>query len=446
MATFQAQVTGLTNISISSSGTNPIESELTTFLTDGAKEIINILPYDLKEKCASISIVNATNGTTLDMDAGGDILQVTRLSANSGGYYIPCRQLHPMYGDLTNDSSSLYYASATDPAYWITSNSSGASTLFIKPTTTDAQPSNVYRVAYPSVAYSDSVVANFPNEAEYLVTLYAAIKTLQNAMGGMNSVTAIDTTAFDAIKASVANAEDEIEDANKMTANIVLGVTEIAESAVDTDTTSSEIKTAADAIATALSKFRADGSDPGLFGEEGTYDTDNSEMTRVKDALDKARNLVDGASMSGDTEPESVQYWLADEDTEMAQATLAAAQTEIQRAQTHLAEWGSTVQALKAEADGFAKEIQARGAWTAAKAQVWNGYFASAQAYAAAAQTYLASAQGYLGEAKIRMERENQKYQWYQAQQVKLQQDYDKGIQMLISQGMPQPAQQQGRQ
>ena len=37
MATFQAQVTGLTNVTISSSGTNPIESELSTFLTDGAK-------------------------------------------------------------------------------------------------------------------------------------------------------------------------------------------------------------------------------------------------------------------------------------------------------------------------------------------------------------------------------------------------------------------------
>ena len=37
------------------------------------------------------------------------------------------------------------------------------------------------------------------------------------------------------------------------------------------------------------------------------------------------------------------------------------------------------------------------------------------------------------------MERDNQKYQWYQGQQVKLQQDYDRGIAMLVSQGIPQP-------
>ena len=57
------------------------------------------------------------------------------------------------------------------------------------------------------------------------------------------------------------------------------------------------------------------------------------------------------------------------------------------------------------------------------------------------ANAALAEANGYIGEAKIRMERDSQKYGWYQAQQVKLQQDYDKGIQMLVSQGIPQTVQ-----
>ena len=62
------------------------------------------------------------------------------------------------------------------------------------------------------------------------------------------------------------------------------------------------------------------------------------------------------------------------------------------------------------------------------------------------ANAALAEANGYISEAKIRMERDSQKYQWYQTQQLKLQQDYDKGIQMLAVQGIPQPTQQQGRQ
>ena len=43
------------------------------------------------------------------------------------------------------------------------------------------------------------------------------------------------------------------------------------------------------------------------------------------------------------------------------------------------------------------------------------------------------------------MQRAGQEYQWYQSQQVKLQQDYDKGIQMLVTQGMPQPSKERSR-
>ena len=41
MATFQVQVEGITQLSVS---TTPTTAELTQFLTDGAKEVINILP------------------------------------------------------------------------------------------------------------------------------------------------------------------------------------------------------------------------------------------------------------------------------------------------------------------------------------------------------------------------------------------------------------------
>ena len=357
MATFKVQIEDIT-------GAVGDDNGLTQWLTDGAKEIINILPSKLKEKCATISIVNATNGTTLDMDAGGEILQVTRLSANSGGYQIPCRNIHPMYGDLTNDSASLYYATVTDPVYWITSNSSGVSTLFVKPTATDSQPSNVYRVAYPSVANTDSVIANFPNEAEYLVVLYAAIKGLHRLQNDLNSNSDI-TTAFTYAKAGLDQAE------------------------------------------TALDKFEAADGDS-IFGDEATFLTADSQLAHVSDALIKAQNLIDGATMGGDTEPQSAQYWLNDEDTEMVQATLQTAQSEIQRAQTSIQHWVSI------------------------------GDMRAKQANAA-----LAEANGYIAEAKIRMERDSQKYQWYQVQQVKLQQDYDKGIAMLVSQGIPQPAKQE---
>ena len=55
MANFDDQVMGLTGLTISGGSSAPSQSELTQFLTDGAKEIINILPPNLKEK-AMISI------------------------------------------------------------------------------------------------------------------------------------------------------------------------------------------------------------------------------------------------------------------------------------------------------------------------------------------------------------------------------------------------------
>jgi hypothetical protein len=151
------------------------------FLTDGAKELINMMPPELKEKCTTETTLN-NSSTTMDMDGVGEILYVNRLSADSGGSRIPCRKVPSMYGELSNDSNSLYKASATDPVYWILS-SSDVSILNVIPTPTANQTAIVYHVAYPTVVGSDdSVIANFPDELEYLVVLYAIIKVAERQL------------------------------------------------------------------------------------------------------------------------------------------------------------------------------------------------------------------------------------------------------------------------
>ena len=91
------------------------------------------------------------------------------------GYQVPCREISPQYGGLTEDESSIHYATVTDRVYWITSNASDAGTLFIKPDPSSTQEAHVYHVGNPSIAYNDTSIANFPDEAEYLVPLRAAI-------------------------------------------------------------------------------------------------------------------------------------------------------------------------------------------------------------------------------------------------------------------------------
>ena len=175
--TFSAQITNLVGGTID-------QDACDDWAAEACKEIINVLPAKLKAKCATRATLNAS-ATTLDLDGKGDILHITRLSADSGGYEQPCREIPAMYGDLTNDSTDLnYYATAGDPVFFITNNSSGNPTLFVRPNPTNAQPSYVHHIAYPTVNVDASTIeiANFPDEAKHLVVLYAAVKQLHQYM------------------------------------------------------------------------------------------------------------------------------------------------------------------------------------------------------------------------------------------------------------------------
>ena len=157
------------------------------WLVDAAKEIINMMPQQLKEKCTTETTLNHSQ-TTIDLDTlGGEVLYVNRLSADSGGSRIPCRKIPSMYGELANDSNSIHRASATDPVYWILS-SGDAAILNVIPTPPANQTAIVYHVGYPpnSTSWDGSnlpgaatSISNFPDELEYLVPLRASITALE---------------------------------------------------------------------------------------------------------------------------------------------------------------------------------------------------------------------------------------------------------------------------
>ena len=167
MATFEAQVESLTSLTIDGSSA-PNQTELTQFLTDGAKEIINILPAHLLHLCSSEQTF--TSGTPQTLNTG-KILYVTR---SDGTIAQPCRNIKGKDVGRALDSGDMNAATATDPIYYIKNN-----TLDIAP----SSGSSVYsEIQYPAVAYGDSTVARFPDEAEYLVALYAAIKCIEHKM------------------------------------------------------------------------------------------------------------------------------------------------------------------------------------------------------------------------------------------------------------------------
>ena len=188
MQTFEAQVEGLTSLTITSSSA-PTQTELSDFLSDGAAEIINAMPQRLKYLCATEDTFTSTAfGSESEVPTSGQILSVTRVSE-------PCRQIPAELAGRASDSSAfasshMETATATDPVWYVYNgkvNALPASALC-----------KYLEVNRPSVAYTHSSMAtslaSFPLEYEYLVVAYAAIKSLQNAMGDKTSSLPTDVT------------------------------------------------------------------------------------------------------------------------------------------------------------------------------------------------------------------------------------------------------------
>ena len=196
--------------------TDTEDAALAGWCEDGVKCLISVFSQELKEKCMTETTLS-NSPETLDLDGQGEILHVTRMSADSGGYRIPCRQIPSMYGDIARDSTDLiYYATVTDPVYWITS-SDDAVILNVTPTPTANQTAIVYHVGYPQVNINSSEIGNFPDEAQHLVVLYASIKALQRKMSDKSSSLPSDVPAL-VLPTAPADADIDFSNVGTLTA------------------------------------------------------------------------------------------------------------------------------------------------------------------------------------------------------------------------------------
>ena len=178
MATFEAQVESLASISVDSSGTTPTQAELTQFLTDGAKEVLNALPRGKQEMFTTSNDLNSSsvNLTLL----GSEVFSVTR---DDGTINQPCRRVPARLNGRVRDSGDMMAATATDPVYYIINN-----ILSVVPEPSNTNNAHVHTLAYPSVAFGDSAIAKFPDDGEYLVVLYATIKSLEALYSGEEDI------------------------------------------------------------------------------------------------------------------------------------------------------------------------------------------------------------------------------------------------------------------
>jgi hypothetical protein len=195
MATFEVQVEGLTGLTIDGSSA-PTTTELAQFLKDGVIDVTNRciqLKPENKEDFIRGSSTQSSNGFATN---GADIISVIREAGADGDTdgstaWRNCRKVSAHLRSRVVDTESLHFASKYNPVYIINNNS--AVNVYPVPDGTD----DGYRVYYinnepkgdglvDELAAGHTTIGYFPKDKVYLVVMYAAIKSLQNALSAVN--------------------------------------------------------------------------------------------------------------------------------------------------------------------------------------------------------------------------------------------------------------------
>jgi hypothetical protein len=183
MATFQAQVEGLTGLSI---GTSPTSSELSQFLKDGVLDVTNKTLATQPERSEEFQAVSAEQTSNDNLTINGRILSVIR-EADTNNDWRRCTQVPSHLQSRVTDKDSLYYASAFNPVYVVGDNSTIS--VFPAPGST----TKAFKVYYinnnpkgdgiaDELAAGHSSIGYFPKDLVSLVVLYASVKSLENAL------------------------------------------------------------------------------------------------------------------------------------------------------------------------------------------------------------------------------------------------------------------------
>ena len=148
---FKAQVESLTGLTISGSGTTPTETELSQFLTDGVKDVVNKFLLIMPNEAYKFSQTQECTSTGLPVI--GRILGVVRENGSADNLR-ECTEISPTHRTMSKDSTSLHYRSKVNPGYY-TLNSN----VFIIPDPNDnGERAYVTHIWYPTVLHGDSAI------------------------------------------------------------------------------------------------------------------------------------------------------------------------------------------------------------------------------------------------------------------------------------------------
>jgi len=187
MATFEAQVEGLTGLSIDGSS-SPTQNELSQFLKDGVVDVINKLTKTDRSAAMTLGVVTSESGSGTIID--GAILDVW---GSDGTNDHPAEAVPASIGKRSADSSSLFYRSKYNPCYY-----REGKRVIVKP-----DGGSILHITYPSVAYDQETIYNIPNQYISLIIIYAGARALDNALSAKTLPSDISVPTLSTVSTSL---------------------------------------------------------------------------------------------------------------------------------------------------------------------------------------------------------------------------------------------------
>jgi hypothetical protein len=412
MATFEAQVEALTSLSIDGSSA-PTQAELTQFLTDGAAEVINSMPPRLKLLCATEDTFTSTAvGSEAETLDSSSVLSVTR---NDGTIDQPCREIPAVLRGKASDSDDMIAATATDPVYYIYNGKLNALPA--------SGTCKYLEVNNPTVAFGDTSISNFPDEYEYLVPLYGAIKSLTNKI---NSLIKADLSISASAPSAPSLATLSYSNATNADASST-SVSSITVSTVSVADTSGDIPTYTKPSTTV--NFGSGNNFDTLLGTDEDTELASVELQKQNQLLDAHRtdiqNELNEFNKDNVRYQASVQAQLAKHNTDL-QVALRQAQLDAADAQQEASQATDVDKFNKSQDQALDLQNKAQ----TLQAAIQNNDDLVSK-FLAELNKYSALVNSEVQEYSQNLENNQRNYNIYSQQQAKLQADYDKGIQAL---------------
>ena len=195
MASFASQIQALTGYEAKSAPTTDSETTddfavlAAQWMTDACKEVMNILPAPLLDRISNLTAANSTY-TGAGITHEGKVIGALRSIStgfNAGEVYV-CRPISHLQAYKHADPDHLEFATPTDPVFYVEPQADGtAGKVKVLPTSSLAV-AKIMEIDYPVFVASGgqeydittiTTIPNFPNEAEYIVVIKAAMYAAQ---------------------------------------------------------------------------------------------------------------------------------------------------------------------------------------------------------------------------------------------------------------------------